>query len=198
MIGIKEASKLLGVTSKTLRLWESEGKITSHRTNGGHRRYEISSLLGSKKETQLTIGYGRVSTSEQKGDLERQLKILELYCASKGYDYELISDMGSGLNYKKKGLIRIIKLICSNQVDRLVLTHKDRLLRFGSELIFTLCEIFGVEVSIINKSEESTFEEDLSNDVIEIITLFSARLYGIRSHKNKNIVQQLKEVANKL
>lgn len=198
MITISEASKLLGVTTKTLRTWESEGKIQSIRTEGNHRRYTIESILGSKKQNNLTVAYGRVSTSEQKEDLKRQMQILELYCSSKGYDYELISDLGSGLNYKKKGLIRLIKLICSNQVDRLVITHKDRLLRFGSELIFMLCEIFGIEVCIINRSEDSSFEEDLSNDVIEIITVFSARLYGSRSHKNKNIVDKLNAVAKSL
>ena len=92
----------------------------------------------------------------------------------------------------------MIKLLCSHQVDRLVITHKDRLLRFGSELIFALCEIFSCEVVIINRSEDSTFEEDLAHDVLEIITVFSARLYGSRSHKNKKIVEQLKEVAKNL
>ena len=121
--------------------------------------------------------------------------MLESYCSSKGFDFELISDLGSGLNYKKKGLIRLIKLICSEQVDRIVLTHKDRLLRFGSELIFTLCEHFGVEVVMINRSEDSSFEEDLAKDVMDIVMVFSARMYGSRSHNNKQIVQQLKEIA---
>jgi len=80
----------------------------------------------------------------------------------------------------------------------LVITHKDRLLRFGAELLFTLCEINGCEVIIINRTEDSTFEEDLAQDVLEIITVFSARLYGSRSHKNKKIVEQLKEVAKSL
>lgn len=91
-----------------------------------------------------------------------------------------------------------MRLLCSGQIDRLVIAHKDRLLRFGSELIFTLCEIFGCEVVIINKSSESRFEEDLAQDVLEIITVFSARLYGSRSHKNKLLVEQLKEVAKDL
>ena len=102
------------------------------------------------------------------------------------------------MNYQKKGLVKLIKLLCSYQIDRLVITHKDRLLRFGSELIFSLCEIFACEVIIINKSESSTFEEDLANDVLEIITIFSARLYGSRSHKNKKIVEDLQKVANTL
>ena len=146
----------------------------------------------------MTVAYARVSSHDQKSDLERQCHVLELYCATKGYDFEVISDLGSGMNYKKKGLIRLIKLICSNQIDRLVITHKDRLLRFGSELIFSLCEHFGVEVNIINRTEDSTFEEDLAKDVLEIIAVFSARLYGSRSHKNKAILEQLKEVATKL
>jgi excisionase family DNA binding protein len=198
MIVIKEAAKLLGITPKTLRIWEKEGKIISHRTEGGHRRYNVSELIGSRGDKLLTIAYARVSSSDQKEDLKRQEMVLESYCANKGFEFELISDLGSGMNYKKKGLVRLIKLICSNQIDRLVITHKDRLLRFGSELIFMLCEIFAVEVCIINRSEDSTFEEDLANDVLEIITVFSARLYGSRSHKNKQIIQQLKQVAKDL
>lgn len=198
MLSIKEAAELLGVTPKTLREWEKEGKIKSFRTEGGHRRYEISQLLGSKKEKELTIAYARVSSHDQKDDLKRQEIVLESYCAQKGYDFEIISDLGSGMNYKKKGLVKLIKLICSEQVDRLVLTHKDRLLRFGSELIFALCEHFGVEIVLINRSEDSTFEEDLATDVLEIITVFSARLYGSRSHKNKKIVEELKNVAQNL
>ena len=198
MISINEAADLLGVTAKTLRLWEKEGKIKSIRTEGGHRRYLVADLIGTKTEKSLTVAYARVSSHDQKEDLKRQEIVLESYCASHGYNFEVISDLGSGLNYKKKGLIKLIKLLCSHQVDRLVITHKDRLLRFGSELIFALCEIFACEVVIINRSEDSTFEEDLAHDVLEIITVFSARLYGSRSHKNKKIVEQLKEVAKNL
>ena len=194
MISIGEASKLLGVTQKTLRQWEDNGKITSVRTAGGHRRYHLNELLGTSKSDSVTIAYARVSSNEQNKDLERQAQVLEMYCASKGYNFELVKDIGSGLNYKKKGLNRLIKLICANGVDRLVLTHKDRLLRFGSELVFMLCEQFGVEVVVINKTMDSTFEEDLTKDVLEIITVFSERLYGSRSHKNKQIIDKLQEI----
>jgi predicted site-specific integrase-resolvase len=102
------------------------------------------------------------------------------------------------LNYSKKGLKRLITLITNNQVERLVLTHKDRLLRFGNELVFSLCEIFGTEVVIINRTEDSTFEEDLANDVLEIITVFSARLYGSRSHKNLKLMEDLRSVTREL
>jgi len=194
----QEAATLLGVTVRTLHRWELDGKIKSTRTAGGHRRYDIVDLISNKSDTQLTVGYARVSSHDQKEDLTRQVIVLESYCAKHGWGFEIIQDLGSGMNYKKKGLIRLIKLITSYQVERLVLTHKDRLLRFGSDLIFTLCEQFGTEVIIINRSDDSTFEEDLASDVLEIITVFSARLYGSRSHKNKKIVEELKEVARQL
>jgi len=89
-------------------------------------------------------------------------------------------------------------LIVDSKVERLVLTHKDRLLRFGRELIFSLCEQFGTKVVIINRTEDSTFEEDLAQDVLEIITVFSARLYGSRSHKNRKIVEELRDVATRI
>ncbi|CAG4919120.1 unnamed protein product, partial [Acidithrix sp. C25] len=139
-----------------------------------------------------------VSTNAQKDDLVRQVALLESYCAANGWSYEVISDVGSGLNYHKRGLKVLISWICSGEVDRLVLSHKDRLLRFGSELVLSLCEHFGVEVIIINASEDSTFEEDLTNDVIEIVTVFSGWLYGSRNHKNKKVMERLQEVAKEV
>ncbi|NEO58356.1 MAG: IS607 family transposase [Okeania sp. SIO3B5] len=198
LLTVSEAAKLLGVSTKTIRRWDTEGRIKSIRTEGGHRRFIITDLIGNKQDNSLTVAYARVSSHEQKDDLERQKIVLQAYCAKQGWSFEVISDLGSGLNYRKKGLIKLIKLICSDQVERLVLTHKDRLLRFGSDLIFTLCEIFATEVVIINRSEGSTFEEVLAPDVIEIITAFSARLYGSRNSKNKQIVKQLKEIADQL
>ena len=128
----------------------------------------------------------------------RQVALLESYCAANGWTYEVISDLGSGLNYHKRGLKALVSRICSGEVGRLVLSHKDRLLRFGSELVFSLCEHFGVEVIIINASEDSTFEEDLANDVIEIVTVFSAKLYGSRSDKNRQVMERLQEIAKEV
>jgi len=191
-------ASVLGVTPKTVRLWEKEGKISSIKTEGGHRRFYPSEVLKNKKQSNITIGYARVSTSEQRDDLDRQKKILELYCAEKGWECEIISDIGSGINYNKKGLERLIKLICLGEIERLVVSHKDRLLRFGSEIIFSICEQHNVEIVIINKSINSTFEEELTNDVLEIITVFSAKLYGSRSHKNKKIIDKINEVKEKV
>lgn len=104
------------------------------------------------------------------------------------------------MNYYKKGLTKLLNLILEGQVQRLVLTHKDRLLRFGAELIFAICEAKEVEVIIINKGEENVrFEEELAKDVLEIITVFSARLYGSRSNKNKKLLEDVnKTVAENL
>lgn len=194
----QQAADLLGVTVRTLHRWEADGKITSSRTAGNHRRYDPAELLGTKSDTSLTVGYARVSSHDQKDDLKRQCMVLEAYFGKHGWNGEVISDLGSGMNYKKKGLIRLIKMITTFQVERLVITNKDRLLRFGSDLVFMLCEQFGTEVVIINRSEDATFEEDLAKDVLEIITVFSARLYGSRSHKNKQTMKALQEAAKSI
>jgi predicted site-specific integrase-resolvase len=117
-----------------------------------------------------------------------------LYCATQGWTFEIISDLGSGMNYHKKGLKQLLEKIFDGKVSRLVITHKDQLLRFGAELVFAICEAKQVEVVILNRGEDATFEEDLAKDVLEIITVFSARLYGSRSHKNAKLLQGIKEV----
>jgi predicted site-specific integrase-resolvase len=194
LIKIGEAARLLGVTVQTLRRWEKSGQLVSDKkTEGGTRYYDADRLLGSKvKEASLTYGYARVSSHDQKKDLERQKEALSSYLLKQGWTYEIIADLGSGMNYKKRGLKTLLDAILSRRIKRLVLTHKDRLLRFGAELIFTLCEIHQVEVVIINQGEDLTFEEDLAKDVLEIITVFSARLYGARSHKNKKLIEAAK------
>ncbi|MEW6730998.1 MAG: IS607 family transposase [Acidobacteriota bacterium] len=201
-VSIREAAKELGVSIDTLRRWEAAGKLEVERTPNGHRRYDLAKLRGLKprkaKSKSLTLCYARVSSHDQKDDLTRQIALLESYASANGWNYEIVQDLGSGLNYHKGGLRELIKRICNANVGRLVLTHKDRLLRFGSELIFSLCEQFGTEVVIINASQDASFEEELASDVLEIITVFSARLYGSRSHKNKKVMEKLKEVANEL
>ena len=203
-VSIGPAAKELGVSIPTLRRWEVEGKIQSERTPKGHRRYDLAQLRGLKpyetsKTNRPTVGYARVSSHDQKEDLVRQVALLETFCAANGWTYEIVQDLGSGLNYNKKGLQQLIKRICSGTVGRLVLTNKDRLLRFGSELVFSLCEAYNTEVVIINQGEQPlSLEEELAQDVLEIITVFSARLYGSRSHKNRKLVETLREVAEQL
>ena len=193
-IKIGHAAKLLGVTPQTVRRWEREGQLSPDRVSeGGTRYYDINRLLGLRElETDLTVAYARVSSHDQKDDLKRQVENLESYCARKGWHYELIQDLGSGMNYRKKGLKRLLEMILERRVKRVVLTHKDRLLRFGAELVFSLCEARNVEVVVVNQGEESSFEEELVQDVLEIITVFSARMYGARAHQNKKLVEAAK------
>jgi predicted site-specific integrase-resolvase len=196
MIKIGEASRTMGVSPQTMRQWEISGELVPDRkSSSGTRYYDLDRLLGLRqgdKDSELTIGYARVSSGDQKNDLTRQGMLLESYCASKGWAFEIIRDTGSGMNCRKKGLKRLMDLILEKKIGRLVLTHKDRLLRFGAELVFSLCERRGVEVVIINRGEEVPFEEELAQDVLEIITVCSARLYGSRSHKNKKLLADIK------
>lgn len=161
-VRIGEAAKELGVSIDTLRRWEKAGRIEVERTPQGHRRYDLAQLRGlgmrqGQPETRVTLAYAGVSASDQKADLTRQAALLESYCAAQGWTYEVIQDLGSGLNYHKRGLKQLIRRVCRGEIRRLVLTHKDRLLRFGSELIFALCEQFGttaVDVIAIRRAVE--------------------------------------------
>ncbi len=201
-VSIGPAAQELGVHPDTLRRWEKTGKIEVERTPTGFRRYDLAKLRGlaphRAPSARATLLYARVSSHDQKDDLARQAALLESFAAANGWTYEVLQDLGSGLNYHKKGLRHLIRRICSGEVGRLVLTHKDRLLRFGSELVFSLCEHFGTEVIIVNASEDASFEEELVQDVLEIITVFSARLYGSRSHKNKQVLDALKKAADEV
>lgn len=198
-MSIGEAAKFLGVSQSTLRRWEGEGKLLPERTPGGSRRYSLAVLKPHQAHLasapKKTIAYARVSSHDQKEDLERQKQVLELYCAAQGWQFEIVADLGSGMNYHKKGLRKLLSLLLNGGISRLVLTHKDRLLRFGAELVFAICEERGVEVVIINQGNEPSFEEELAQDVLEIITVFSARLYGARSRKNRKLIEQMQRAA---
>lgn len=197
---IQEASEYLGVHPQTLRRWEREGRITPKHTPGGRRVYtkdQLDKLIpetDSDTDTRQTIGYCRVSTPEQKEDLQRQAELITLYCASNGWEHSIITDTGSGLNYHKKGLQELIKLIDEDQVARIVLTYKDRLLRFGNEILEYLCELHGTEIIVINNTEDKTYEQELVDDALSVIIVFSSRMYGENSHKAKRILNDNKEL----
>ena len=197
LASIGEAAQALGVDITTLRRWERLGKISPAHTEGGHRRHDLAklcpSLIRAKPDlNRKTIAYARVSSHDQKDELERQKQVLELYCARQGWTVEVVADLGSGMNTHKKGLKRLLEAVLAGNIGRLVLTHKDRLLRFGAELVFAICEAKQVEVVILNQGEDTSFEEDLAKDVLEIITVFSARLYGSRSRKNQKLLEKVK------
>jgi predicted site-specific integrase-resolvase len=201
LVSISHAAKALGVTPLTLRRWDENGKLKPDLvTEGGRRRYDLARLqpeLHRKVEpaARKTVAYARVSSHEQKPDLERQAQVLQAYCAAQGWTHEIVTDLGSGMNYRKKGLRRLLDDIVEDRVGRLVITHKDRLLRFGAELVFAICEVRGVEVVILNQGEDMSFEEDLARDVLEIITVFSARLYGSRSRKIGPMLETIRAAA---
>lgn len=206
LVSIAEAAKALGVSPQTLRRWEREGKaVPTEKTVGGRRRYDLAKLRpdlfrAESVADRKTIAYARVSSHDQKEDLERQKKVLEMYCAAAGWTCEIVTDLGSGMNDRKKGLKRLIDGILDESVGRLVLTHKDRLLRFGAELVFAVCEAKNVEVVILNRGgssrgEDAAFEEELASDVLEIADIFSSRLYGSRSQKAQAIVDGLRKAS---
>ena len=196
-VKIGEAAKILGVNPQTLRRWEEGGMIQpTKRTPKGTRLYSLQELLGVNDLAHPTVAYARVSSSDQKEDLERQHAVLEAFCNKKGWQTEIIRDFGSGMNYNKKGLLRLLELIVDGQMSRLVITHKDRLLRFGAEIVFRICELKGIEIVIINKGEQPSFEEELTQDVMEIMTVFCAKLYGRRSQKSKKMAQEIDKIVN--
>jgi len=199
MYTIGKFAKKLGVTVHTLRVWDKENRLKpEYVSNGGHRYYseeqlkELIPKLDVKKENKINIGYVRVSAKHQKDDLQRQYQVMELFLAQKGKSFKIISDIGSGINYKKKGLSELLTLISTNQVDTLYIVYKDRLVRFGYELIETICEIHNVKIEVINQSEVKTDEQEMIDDILNIIHVFSCRMNGKRSHINKKIMENLK------
>ena len=141
------------------------------------------------------IGYCRVSTRSQKDDLETQVNNVKSYMIAKGYQYEIIEDIGSGINYNKKGLKQLIDKINNQEVSKVVVLYKDRLIRFGFELIEYLCEINNVELEVIDHTDKSK-EEELTDDLIQIITVFANRLYGQRSKKTKRLIEEVRNNDN--
>jgi predicted site-specific integrase-resolvase len=196
-LSIGQAASALGVSVSTMRRWELEGfLVPAFRTFGGHRRYALEALDRLFSDTKhesfpsrvKAVAYARVSSHDQKKDLETQKLKLTAYCQQHFQDFEVIADLGSGLNYKKPGLKKLLRLIFLRKVSHLVLNHKDRLLRFGSEIIFELCKYCGVKVTILEEPQQRCFEQELASDVIELMTVFSSKLYGRRSHKNRQAV----------
>lgn len=185
LYGIGQMASRMGVSVGTLRRWDREGRLRpTLRTQGGHRRYGEPSPTGAGSEA--TVVYARVSCHDQKDDLERQRERLLAHARERGWtDVEVIEDVGSGLNFHKRGLLRLLARVLTGGIGRLVIEHRDRLSRFGAELIFAICALRGVEVVVTEQGMPASFESGLAHDVLEIITVFSARLYGARSARRK-------------
>jgi len=195
LLSIGELASAIGVSIVTLRRWDKAGKLAPClRTVGGHRRYllsEVFAVLGATdpllkenpSEDRLVVGYARVSCHDQKDDLERQKAKLESHLIGTP-NALVLTDLGSGLNFKKRGLTKLIALVMAGRVERTFVTHKDRLMRFGYEIFEQVVQAQGGKIDIL-ENVCGNDDAELAQDVLAIITVFSARLYGRRSHQNR-------------
>ena len=173
----RKAAQILGVHPNTLRRWADTGKIAYVRTDAGQRLYDVDSFIG-KSGQRVGVCYCRVSSAKQKDDLERQIEFMR----AKFPDYEIISDIGSGLNYKRKGLKSLLGRILDREKLHLVVAHRDRLARFGVELIRYLVEFNGGELLVLDSPVRSA-EQELTEDLLAILHVFSGRMHGRRVYK---------------
>lgn len=190
----KTVTKILGVTAQTLRNWDKDGKLKpAYIKSNGYRYYSEDSILSYTQERKTkkdlnVIGYARVSSKKQTDDLERQVNNLKIYLDNKYKSYDIITDIGSGINYTKKGLQLLIDKINKKEVDVIVVLYKDRLLRFGFELVEYFARINNVKIEVLDKINK-TQDEELVEDLIQIITVFSCKIQGKRKTKIKELLE---------
>lgn len=182
----KEACKILGVTPTTLRTWDKKGKISAIRTPTNIRRYnrkDIYRIIGRcyDNEEKKRLLYCRVSSKKQVDDLARQKDFLQ----QKFPDHSLVTDIGSGLNWKRRGLRRILECAMSGNLEEVVVAHKDRLCRFAYELIEWIIISNGGRIIVLNKDDEASKEQELAEDILSIVHVFSCRQMGCRRYKNE-------------
>ena len=193
----KTVTKILGVTAQTLRNWDKEDKLKpTYVKSNGYRYYSEESILAYTQERKTkknlnVIGYVRVSSKKQKDDLERQKENIEKYLNEKYEHYEIIEDIGSGINYNKPGLLKLIEKINKKEVDVIVVLYKDRLLRFGFELVEHFASLNNVKIEVLNKIDK-TQDEELVEDLLEIISDTQKKLTG---NNKKQIKEQLEEMS---
>ena len=186
---ISEACNILGVKEGVLRKWADTGKLNSIRTPGGMRLFDLASINPKlkTKEKNLNILYSRVSSHKQKDDLQRQKEYLRGNIPDKysRCQFDDISDIGSGLNFKRQGLLQILGLVKEGKVSTIIVASRDRMARFGFELIEWLCNEFGTELLVLD-NEDSTPETELSKDLMSIVQIYCCRWNGKRRYKTKN------------
>ena len=195
----KEVCRLFGVSYVTLRRWIKEGKIRAVQTLGGKYRIpesEVKRLLSGVEAREIrAIIYARVSSSDQKSDLERQIQYLTQYCSAKGYKViDVLSDIASGLKTNRRGLQKLFNYIVNKQVDVVVVTYKDRLTRFGFEYLEYFFKQFGVRIEVVYGEEPRDTYQELVEDLLAVVTSFAGKLYGMRSHRKKKLVQGFRKL----
>jgi predicted site-specific integrase-resolvase len=187
---VGEFGKPIGISSSTLRRWEEEGKLIADRTLGNQRLYNESHLsvamrLKTGKTPNRAIVYCRVSSSNQKEDLASQVKAMEQFCLAQGVAItDSIQEVGGGLNFKRPKFLQIIQWAIQGEVKVLYVAHKDRLCRFGFELVEQILQWSGGKIVVAN-AETLSPQEELTQDLLSIVHCFSSRLYGLRKYKSK-------------
>ena len=190
--GVKECKGIYGLSRMALINYEKKGLLKSLKTPGGIRRYrveDIERLLGMLEDKQErvrgTILYARVSTRKQQPYLENQVRRLEEYAKSRGWEYKIIKEIASGVNENRRGLRKLLNMVKRGEVERVVIEYPDRLARFGFNYLKEFFEGFGVELVVINgrEGEKERFQE-LMEDLVAIVSSFAARIYGQRGSKN--------------
>lgn len=179
----------LGVTVRTLQIWDKKGTFKAHRTPTNRRYYTEEQYLEyigqSTSNNRKNVAYARVSTRSQKNDLKNQIDFIRRYANAKGIILdETITDIGSGLNYNRKKWNQLLEEVMDNQIDTIFITYKDRFIRFGYDWFERLCKMHNTEIVVLNNIETSPAQENV-DDMISIVNVFSCRLYGLRKYKSK-------------
>ena len=189
MLTSRKACKSIGVHANTLRRWADEGKIKYIRTASGQRLYDVESFLSEAKQRRKFI-YCRVSSRNQKDDLLSQIK----YMRDKFPNHEVISDTGSGLNFKRKGFNSLLDYVLQGDVSEIVVAHKDRLCRFGFSFFESIATKNSCKIMVLDEIKLSP-ESELVQDLLSIIHVFSCRLYGLRRYSGK--IKEDKDLSKK-
>ena len=199
----KKVTQILGVTAQTLRNWDKEGKLKpTYVKSNGYRYYSEEAILSYTQERKTkknlnVIGYARVSSKKQSDDLERQVNNLEEYLSSKYDSFEIVTDIGSGINYNKPGLLKLIEKINKKEVDLIVVLYKDRLLRFGFELVEYFASLNNVKILVLDKVDKNQ-DQELVEDLVQIITVFSCKIQGKRKSKTKKLLDDFSKKINEI
>ena len=196
----REVCKRLGIHFVTLKRWIYSGKIRAVKTPTGRwmiPKSEVERIIGGKAEVKevRSVIYARVSSSDQKSDLERQIQYLTQYCSAKGYRViDVLSDVASGLKTNRKGLMKLFNYVVNKQVDVVVVTYKDRLTRFGFEYLEYFFKQHGVRIEVVYGKEPKDAYQELVEDLLAIVTSFAGKLYGMRSHRKKKLLEGFKKL----
>ena len=195
----KEFCELVGIKYPTFKQYVREGKIKVIYTSTGRIRVpysEVERFLGLRQERETrAVIYARVSGNDQKEDLKRQIDYLTQYCTAKGYKVvDVLSDVASGLNTSRKGLLKLFDYVVNRKVDAIVITYKDRLTRFGFEYLEFFFKQYNVRIEVVLGDEPKDAYQEFVEDLMSIITSFAGKLYGMRSHRKKKLVEGVKKL----